>query len=135
MRTPLRTETWRRRAGAVALLGLVAGGVSACGADADGSTSVAPPAPEGTVVVVGNDRLRFDAESYTAPAGEVPFVLRNQGALPHTLLIEDSSALDLEVRGAGDVAEGTAVLEPGTYELYCDVPGHQSTMRAELIIE
>lgn len=118
------------------LVGLAAGGgLSACGADTDGSPDVAEPAPEGTIVVVGNDRLHFDAESYTASAGEVPFILRNDGALPHTLLIEDSNALDLEVRDAGDEAEGTAVLEPGTYELYCDVPGHQSTMRAELIVE
>lgn len=118
------------------MLGLAAGAaLSACGAEADGGPGVAAPAPEGTVVVVGNDRLHFDAESYTASAGEVPFILRNDGALPHTLLIEGSDALDLEVRGAGDEAEGTAVLEPGTYELYCDVPGHQSTMRAELIVE
>ena len=136
MRTSPQNESRRRRAGAVALLGLAAGGgLSACGSDADSGLSGAPPAPAGTVVVVGDDRLRFDAESYTAPAGEIPFVLRNQGALPHTLLIEDSSALDLEVRGAGDTAEGTATLEPGTYELFCDVPGHRATMQAELIVE
>ena len=62
--------------------------------------------------------------------------LVNDGALPHTLLIEKVSGFKkLSVTGQGQTATGTATLEPGTYTIFCDVAGHRSAgMEAQLVI-
>jgi len=58
-------------------------------------------------------------------AGKVTFQAKNEGKIEH----------DLAVKGTGDKtklippggsAELTVTLKPGTYELYCTVPGHEA---------
>lgn len=99
--------------------------LAACGDDDTG-----PGTPEGAVEVVGNDDLTWNEDTYTAEAGEVTFVLRNGGSLPHTLLIQGVEGFKLSV---GNRDEGSVELEAGSYEIYCDVPGHeQAGMVADL---
>ena len=74
----------------------------------------------------------------TIAAGKVTFVARNIGMLKHELMIE---RVPLKMDGPGrpneDSAQGmikdmdsmqsgkmTVRLTPGTYELFCNVPGH-----------
>jgi plastocyanin len=64
----------------------------------------------------------------TVPAGDVTFALNNTGNLEHNIVIEElGDELVTEAQG-GETAEGTVTLEPGTYTLYCSIPGHRSTM-------
>lgn len=58
-------------------------------------------------------------------AGKITFQAKNEGKIEH----------DLAVKGTGDKtklippggsAELTVTLKPGTYELYCTVPGHEA---------
>lgn len=116
---------------------LVAGGLAltGCGGSDSGTTDGASATPA-DVVARGNDALKWDQKSYSAAAGSVTIELVNDGALPHTLLIEKVGAFKkLTVTGKGDTARGTATLEPGTYTIFCDVAGHRSAgMEAQLII-
>ena len=110
--------------------------LAACGDDDD---TTSPPTSGDTggtgaaeLEVGAQDRLRFDAESYEVAAGEVHVVYRNEGSVPHTLLIEGVDGFKLSV---GDTDEGDVELEPGTYKLYCDVAGHEAAgMVAELTV-
>lgn len=119
------------RCNGVALLGsavavvLVAG---ACGGDSDEGSS------DADVTVVAKDSLQFDADAYTADAGEVAIAYEGSGSMTHTLLIEGVDGFELTVSGSGGTDEGTVDLEPGDYVLYCDIPGHEN-MRATLTVE
>lgn len=104
---------------------LTAAVLAGCG-DTDGGS--AEPAPSvgsgGTVEVVAKD-VEFPEHSYETTAGEVSFRYVNAGAIAHTLLIEGVDGFKLEVGAKGDEDRGATELEPGTYVLYCDVPGHR----------
>lgn len=103
--------------------------VGACGGDDDTDGGEA----SGEVTVVAEDTLSFDEGDYVATAGEVTITYQTGGSMLHTLLIEGVDGFELEVSGNGDTDTGTVELEPGSYELYCDVSGHES-MRATLTV-
>ena len=69
------------------------------------------------------DSLKFDEESYETDAGCVEVTYTNDGDTAHNLLIEGKSGFKLSV---GDVDTGTVELPAGSYELYCDVAGHEA---------
>ncbi|MBU3689260.1 MAG: hypothetical protein B7C54_11045 [Acidimicrobiales bacterium mtb01] len=93
-------------------------------------------APETTVpagvdlVVKAVPTIRWDASSYTAPAGEIDVFLANDDNVKHDLVIlKDDKAVgdfELKVQKRGDTDQGTITLEPGEYRIYCIVPGHGS---------
>ena len=70
-----------------------------------------------------------------APAGEITFVYSGQGNV-HTLAVEGlEDQLRLEVDGIGDRDEGSLNLLPGSYVIYCDIPGHREIgMEATLVV-
>ncbi|MGE3326653.1 MAG: plastocyanin/azurin family copper-binding protein, partial [Acidimicrobiia bacterium] len=69
-----------------------------------------------------------------ATAGEVSFEYVGKGSLVHTLLIEKVSGFKLQV-SSGKKATGKVALAPGTYTLYCDIPGHRAAgMEATLTV-
>ena len=74
--------------------------------------------------------IRWDAASYTAPAGEIDVFLANDDSVKHDLVIlkgdKTVGEFELKVQKRGDTAQGTITLEPGEYRIYCVVPGHGS---------
>lgn len=82
--------------------------------------------------------LRWDQTSYTAPAGEINVAVVNDDTIRHTLVVIEGETIipgfELEINRKGDVDSGTINLEPGTYSIFCTVPGHQN-MKSELIVE
>ena len=60
-----------------------------------------------------------------AAAGSVAIQYKNAGAIQHTLVIDGVAGFKLDVPKAGDVDTATVKFEPGTYTLYCDIPGHR----------
>ncbi len=123
--------------GALVITGAVLAG---CGGDDDGGGSDGLSTGSGgggggsTVTVVAQDSLSFDQDTYTANAGEVTIDYENGGNLTHTLLIDGVDDFKLSVTSNGDTDEGTVELEPGDYQIYCDIPGHES-MKATLTVE
>ena len=123
--------TRRSAARMLAVAALVAVGVSACSAEAN----EAPAAAADEVDVVAED-IGFASSDYTADAGPVGFVYRNDGVIGHTLLIEGVDGFKLEVAATGDVDEGSVDLAAGQYTIYCDVAGHRDAgMEAVLEVQ
>lgn len=68
-----------------------------------------------------------------ATAGDM--TVRNNGTTVHNLAVRDTDLVSADL-GAGESASlALAGLDPGTYELYCSIPGHaQAGMTAQLIV-
>jgi plastocyanin len=100
----------------------------ACGGSDDGASGCTPAGSE--VSVGAQDDLSFDADRYEAEAGCIELTYTNEGSVAHTLLVKGKSGFKLSV---GDTDTGTVDLPAGTYELFCDVAGHEAAgMKADL---
>ena len=133
----MRTATKRA---AFAAIGLTAAlGLGACGGDGGGEAKEAgqvtnDAAPSGALRVEAHEFALAPKDLRAAP-GTVAIEYVNAGAVPHTLVIEGVNGVKLDVASKGDVDTGTVNLEPGTYTMYCDIPGHrQAGMEAPLTI-
>lgn len=80
--------------------------------------------------------LRFTTESLQANAGEVTIVMDNPSSVPHNVAIRGNGVDEKgEIVGKGEQSEVSATVEPGTYEFYCSVPGHEAAgMTGELTV-
>jgi uncharacterized cupredoxin-like copper-binding protein len=80
--------------------------------------------------------LRFTQESLEANAGEVTIIMDNPSSLPHNVAIQGNGVDEKgEIVEKGGQSEVSATLEPGTYEFYCSVPGHEAAgMKGELTV-
>lgn len=111
--------------------------VSALLTGCGGDSATPVPTVEADLVVTAVNGLRWDAESYTLAAGEVSIAMRNEDSIRHTLVVladkDVVGDLVLVVNRRGDVDTGTVTLEPGTYRIFCTVPGHQN-MISDLIV-
>jgi len=98
--------------------------LAACGG---GESAPETTVPAGLKAV---STIRWDASSYSAPAGEIDVFLANDDNVNHVLVVlQDDKVvgdLELEVKKRGDTDQGTITLEPGEYRIYCSTPGHGS---------
>jgi plastocyanin len=117
----------------------------ACGDDSSDDGKALGAAPDsgpggGTSLTVEAHDIEFDRDAYRIAAGPVDIDYVQEGALPHSLVIEASDgatvdAFRLEV-GEVDADEGTVDLPAGDYKIFCDVPGHRDAgMEAELQVD
>jgi uncharacterized cupredoxin-like copper-binding protein len=79
----------------------------------------------------------IDPAKPTAEAGEVTFAISNDGDTVHNLEVEGNGVEEVsDDVDAGQRTELTVDLEPGSYELYCAIPGHEELgMTGELTVE
>ncbi|QBI20355.1 hypothetical protein ER308_12795 [Egibacter rhizosphaerae] len=91
---------------------------------------------EETVEFVADDNFYEDLPD-SVSAGTVEFVMDNQGAAEHDMVIEELGDEEVvELTPGGETASGTVELEPGEYTLYCSVPGHREAgMEATITVE
>src|SRR5437588_270232 len=77
------------------------------------------------VAVQAESTLTFNAKTYTAKAGVVQF--NYSGPTGHTLAIQDPKFEGfLLTTDAGGPKTGKVQLTPGSYTIYCTVPGHEA---------
>jgi uncharacterized cupredoxin-like copper-binding protein len=71
----------------------------------------------------------------TAPAGNVVLEVTNDGTKMHNLVRRETPVRTVNL-AAGDTAiMDLGTLEPGTYEIFCDLSGHESAgMVATLVV-
>jgi uncharacterized cupredoxin-like copper-binding protein len=136
--------------GAIAVLSTVTMGCAADAPDAAGSASVeataGSTANEGNFVSGTLQEWKVSVSPNTATAGEVKFTMSNNGTIGHEFLVVKTDILDgkipldgdhfaepspgLEVIDEiGEFKPGTTellvlTLEPGNYQLVCNLPGH-----------
>lgn len=113
-----------------------------------GQPTAAPPTAEGSpeaggdegnaggeqeVTVTAHD-IYFDPDEIHVKAGKVKFVLPNEGAAEHDFSIDD---LAIQVNmPAGTTQTVEADIPAGTYEYYCNIPGHKDAgMVGTLVVE
>jgi plastocyanin len=105
------------------VMAVLVGVLAVAGLTAVGLASDRNGPQEGDVEVDLAD-TRFDPDHLEVPAGSSAFFVENEDLFWHTFTIEGT---DVDVRVA---SRGThrveADLEPGTYELVCTIPGHES---------
>jgi len=73
------------------------------------------------IEIVGTD-MAFTPDKVAVLAGNVEVIFTNEGQAYHDLRIGEEPFI-LEA-AAGERDEGSLVLKPGTYELFCSIPGH-----------
>ena len=109
--------------------------LAACGGASETVETVVPPTAD--LVVKAVPTIRWDAQAYTAPAGEIEIFLANDDNVKHTLVVlqDDKVVGDLElmINRKGDTDSGTITLDPGQYYIYCTVPGH-GNMKSTLTV-
>ena len=106
--------------------------LTACGG---GSSSTEPPGDGNTVQVQAFDRQDYNADDFSAVAGEITFRLSQIGVQEHTLTVEGLEDQMRLVAKNGGTDSGKLTLEPGRSVLYCDIAGHRvSGMEARLTV-
>ena len=103
--------------------------LAACGGGDSDSGGTTPAGVD--VEVIAIDGIAWNANTYTAEAGEITIFSRNASSLPHNLHIQNADGdaavpefIDLPSRGADGTI--TVTLEPGDYRIVCLIPGHQN---------
>lgn len=74
-------------------------------------------------IAVRESEYKIRLASSSVSAGRIAFDVSNAGRIPHNLTIQGS-------KGTPSISPGksatlTVTLKPGTYTLYCSVPGHR----------
>lgn len=138
-------------------LAVAAAVLSACGGDDT-------PTATTELSITGTDALAFEPDTFTVPAGaEITVAFTSEPSVEHDLVLEgvgmaamagdeghgdgDAHAMDddhaiaeddlhLAHADAGETVTATFVVdEPGTYQVYCSVPGHRGAgMEATLTV-
>jgi plastocyanin len=101
--------------------------LSSCGGSSSSAPDYTIPA-DADLVVKAIPSIRWDANAYTATAGDIKVFLANDDSVKHILVIRQGDKvvgdLELTVTKKGTVDEGTINLEAGAYSVYCIIPGH-----------
>jgi uncharacterized cupredoxin-like copper-binding protein len=99
-----------------------------------------PPAAGGEETTLENpadpSQLRFSKATLEAPAGTITLVMENPSQIEHDISVRGNGVDEQgEVVGHGEESRVTADFEPGEYEFYCSVPGHeQAGMKGTLTV-
>jgi uncharacterized cupredoxin-like copper-binding protein len=86
------------------------------------TTTTAKPAE--TKVPVSETEFKITLGSTSFKAGEITFEVKDDGKIPHDLAIKGTTDKTKEI-APGATAELKVTLKPGTYVLYCTIPGHE----------
>jgi len=98
---------------------------AAVGQTSTASTTTTTAKPAAATVPVSEKEFKITLASTGLKAGDITFVAKNDGRIPHDLAIKGTSDKTKLIQPGG-TAELKVTLKAGTYELYCSVPGHEA---------
>ena len=105
----------------------------AAGSEAPGDDAAA--AGDGPLEWVAVDIDFPEKPTGTVPAGEREIVLVNEGQALHNVTIPALGDSPVVEAAGGETSTDTITIEPGTYEYFCSVPGHETLMNGEFTAE
>ena len=124
-----RPWTWIVLASLVVLGAVGCGGSGGPGGSTGGAGGSAGSTGSSHGIRVVMTEFKYSPSTISASAGTVTFDLVNQGRTAHDMVVADSSGKVLgksSLVGAGQEAEfSVQIPQPGTYQVYCDLPGHR----------
>ena len=109
--------------------------VAACSAPAEsGDPASAAPAASASdaaaeAIAVSVSDFMLDPADIEVTGTTVSFDVINDGPTPHNLTVRDEAGEVLMATGDLSVGESETIsgeLEPGTYTIFCSLPGHES---------
>lgn len=113
----------RSRVVLAGLLLLAAGLAASCGGGGErGGGGGQPGGGAGEVVTVTELEWAIQLPS-EIPSGAVTFSVKNDGAVEHNLVIQETEQR-LDGIQPGQTRTLQVTLQPGTYNIVCDIPGH-----------
>lgn len=96
-------------------------GLVACGGGASPTTSAQ------TVSLNALDSFKFDPNTITVKVGQPIHVsIANKGTLEHSFVIDALSVKQEHIQGGASADVTFTPATAGTYQFYCDTPGHQA---------
>ena len=93
----------------------------------EATTPAAPPpaSSQGMTVPVAESEFKIVLPRIALKAGKITFDAKNVGKIPHDLAVKGTSFKTSLIQPGGST-KLTATLKPGSYVLYCTVPGHEA---------
>jgi uncharacterized cupredoxin-like copper-binding protein len=70
----------------------------------------------------------YEPKEVSSPPGDVIFVVKNGGEIEHNFVVEDQAQKRravIPIIDPDQTLEAKATLQPGTYTIYCSLPGHR----------
>jgi plastocyanin len=125
---------------ALLLAVLAAVPIALVGCGGSKSSSSSGPTVPADLTVTAPGGLKFDSTQYTlGKTGKVTIALDNKDQQSHSLVIKDANGNKVDsfrLLVAGEHEKQASVdLPAGTYQVYCDVPGHAAAgMKATLTV-
>jgi plastocyanin len=105
-------------------------------APAPGSGGAGGGAAAGAPLNIDAADLSFAPKDASVAAGPVAITYKNTGALLHTLLVEGDASFQKLSADPGKTVTGPWNAKPGSYVLFCDVPGHrQAGMETKVTVK
>ena len=82
-------------------------------------------------------KLEFEKDALTAKAGKVTLTMDNPSSIPHAIAVRANGEETAgDTVNQGETSEVSVDLEPGEYEFFCPVGGHeQGGMKGTLTVE
>jgi uncharacterized cupredoxin-like copper-binding protein len=100
------------------------------------ATTATTAAPAAENVTASETEFKIALDSSSISAGRVTFEVKNDGKIPHDLVVKGNGVeAKTPLLDAGESKPLSVDLKPGTYDVYCSVPGHkQAGMDLKLTI-
>lgn len=127
-------DGWTLTVLGVALVVLIASiiGIGLALRKSDGGGGGAAPVGEVITATLSEFDITLSASQVATP-GTIEIV--NAGTMEHNLGIEGTDLLSESIPGGGSTTLDISSLEPGTYTVYCEIPGHAgSGMTTTLVV-
>src|SRR3954447_20814785 len=128
-------------------------GIASCGSSSDSTTSSGAAGGGGasttssgggggggaaqdlTVTADSSGALDWSPKTLSAKAGNVTLTLDNPSQTPHEIVLQGKGVDESTDTITDSTVSLTADLKAGSYQYFCDVPGHKATMNGVLTVK
>jgi uncharacterized cupredoxin-like copper-binding protein len=97
-------------------------GLAACGGRFSPPSGTTPPSQ---VIEVVAKEWAFEPATIAVRAGRLIFRVKNDGVVEHNFALEQRPGAEVSAIKPGEAKSLAVTLGPGTYTVFCNLPGHR----------